>query len=39
MPRAILSVYEKTGLVEFATALVNMGWDLVASGGTQRKLE
>ncbi len=39
MPRAVLSVYEKEGLVEFATALVNMGWDLVASGGTQRRLE
>jgi phosphoribosylaminoimidazolecarboxamide formyltransferase/IMP cyclohydrolase len=39
MPRAVLSVYNKDGLVAFATALVNMGWDLVASGGTQRKLE
>ena len=39
MPRAIISVYNKDGLVEFATELVNMGWDIVASGGTQRKLE
>lgn len=38
MPRALLSVYDKTGLVEFATALVRLGWDLVASGGTERAL-
>ena len=38
MPRALLSVYDKSGLVEFATTLVEMGWDLVASGGTEKKL-
>jgi phosphoribosylaminoimidazolecarboxamide formyltransferase/IMP cyclohydrolase len=38
MPRALLSVYDKTGLVDFATALVDIGWDLVASGGTERSL-
>ena len=38
MPRALLSVYDKTGLVDFATALVNLGWDLVASGGTEKAL-
>lgn len=38
MPRALLSVYDKTGLVEFASALVNFGWDLVASGGTEKTL-
>lgn len=38
MPRALLSVYDKTGLVEFAASLVDMGWDLVASGGTERSL-
>lgn len=38
MPRALLSVYDKTDLVRFATALVEKGWDLVASGGTERAL-
>ena len=38
MPRALLSVYDKTGLVEFATTLIDLGWDLVASGGTERTL-
>lgn len=38
MPRALLSVYDKTGLVNFATTLVGLGWDLVASGGTERTL-
>lgn len=39
MPRALLSVYDKTNLVTFAKQLAEMGWDLVASGGTQRRLE
>lgn len=39
MPRALLSVYDKTDLIPFAQALIDMGWDLVASGGTQRMLE
>lgn len=36
--RAILSVYDKSGLVPFAQALANEGWELVASGGTARAL-
>jgi phosphoribosylaminoimidazolecarboxamide formyltransferase / IMP cyclohydrolase len=39
MPRALLSVYDKTGLQDFAQHLSNIGWDLVASGGTRRTLE
>lgn len=39
MPRALLSVYDKTNLIKFATTLVELGWDLVASGGTQKALE
>ena len=39
MPRALISVYDKTGLVEFATELVELGWDLVASGGTEKALK
>ncbi|NDJ61512.1 MAG: bifunctional phosphoribosylaminoimidazolecarboxamide formyltransferase/IMP cyclohydrolase [Chloroflexi bacterium] len=38
MPRALLSVYDKSGLIEFATALYQLGWDLVASGGTEQRL-
>ena len=32
--RALLSVYDKSGIVEFARALRGMGWDLISSGGT-----
>lgn len=38
MPRALISVYDKTGLIDFASKLVSLGWDLVASGGTEREL-
>jgi phosphoribosylaminoimidazolecarboxamide formyltransferase/IMP cyclohydrolase len=36
--RAILSVYDKSGLVEFAQALVALDWELIASGGSARLL-
>ena len=38
MPTAILSVYDKTGLVEFARDLADLGWTLLASGGTANLL-
>jgi phosphoribosylaminoimidazolecarboxamide formyltransferase/IMP cyclohydrolase len=38
MPTAILSVHNKTGLVEFARGLDVFGWKLLASGGTARLL-
>ncbi len=38
MPRALLSVHDKTGLVELGKGLADLGWDLVASGGTARAL-
>jgi phosphoribosylaminoimidazolecarboxamide formyltransferase/IMP cyclohydrolase len=38
MPTAILSVHNKTGLVDFAKALADLGWTLVASGGTAKLL-
>ncbi|MEZ0395576.1 MAG: hypothetical protein ABWK53_03975 [Anaerolineales bacterium] len=38
MPKAILSVHDKTGVVEFARGLVDLGWSLLASGGTARLL-
>ncbi len=36
--RALLSVYDKTGLVELASGLAELGWELVSSGGTARAL-
>lgn len=38
MPTAILSVHDKTGLVEFAKALCDLNWTLLASGGTAKLL-
>jgi len=38
MPRALLSVHDKTGLIEFASGLIDHGYDLVASGGSERAL-
>jgi phosphoribosylaminoimidazolecarboxamide formyltransferase/IMP cyclohydrolase len=37
--RALLSVYDKEGLVELAQGLADLGWDLVASGNTSTALE
>jgi phosphoribosylaminoimidazolecarboxamide formyltransferase/IMP cyclohydrolase len=37
-PRALLSVYDKTGIVEFAKGLSDLGFQLVSTGGTARKL-
>jgi phosphoribosylaminoimidazolecarboxamide formyltransferase/IMP cyclohydrolase len=37
--RALLSVYDKTGLAELAAGLQGLGWDLVASGNTSKALE
>ncbi len=36
MPTALISVYDKSGVVELATALDGLGWTLVSSGGTAR---
>ena len=38
MPTAILSVHDKTGIIEFAQGLVSLGWTLLASGGTAKLL-
>lgn len=35
---ALLSVFHKEGIVEFAAQLVAMGWQLLASGGTAKAL-
>ena len=36
--RALLSVSDKTGLVEFATALAGHGVELLSTGGTAKAL-
>ena len=38
MPRALLSVSDKTGLVAFAQQLAAIGWELLSTGGTARTL-
>ncbi|MGJ3238977.1 MAG: bifunctional phosphoribosylaminoimidazolecarboxamide formyltransferase/IMP cyclohydrolase [Anaerolineae bacterium] len=39
MPRALLSVSDKTDIVDFGRELVDLGWELVASGGTATALQ
>jgi len=36
--RALVSVYDKTGLPALAQGLVGLGWELLSSGGTARAL-
>lgn len=38
MPTALISVYNKDGIIPFAETLVNLGWDIISSGGTARVL-
>jgi len=38
MPTALLSVSDKTGLVEFAQGLAGLGWNLISTGGTAKTL-
>ena len=38
VPTALLSVYDKSGIVEFAESLHQLGWSLVSSGGTARAI-
>src|SRR5512143_4210892 len=38
MPTAIFSVHNKTGLLDFAKGLADLGWTLLASGGTAKLL-
>lgn len=36
---ALLSVYDKTGIVEFAQGLADLGWSIYASGGTAKQIQ
>src|SRR5215213_8341487 len=38
MPTALLSVSDKTGLLDFARGLAELRWELVSTGGTARAL-
>ena len=38
MPTALLSVSDKTGLVDFAKGLSRLGWGLISTGGTAKAL-
>jgi phosphoribosylaminoimidazolecarboxamide formyltransferase/IMP cyclohydrolase len=39
MKRALISVTNKTGVAEFAAALVALGWEVVSTGGTAKLLK
>ena len=36
--RALISVSDKTGVVEFAQQLRSLGWEIIATGGTMKLL-
>jgi phosphoribosylaminoimidazolecarboxamide formyltransferase/IMP cyclohydrolase len=38
LPRALISVSDKSGIVEFAAQLASKGWELISTGGTSRAL-
>lgn len=38
MPRALISVSDKTGVVELAKRLTELGWEIVSTGGTSKAL-
>ncbi|HCS11839.1 MAG TPA: bifunctional phosphoribosylaminoimidazolecarboxamide formyltransferase/inosine monophosphate cyclohydrolase, partial [Clostridiales bacterium] len=37
--RALISVSDKTGIVEFAKELENLGVEIISTGGTHKKLQ
>ena len=39
MKRALVSVSDKAGLVDFVKGLQELGWEIIATGGTQKLLE
>ena len=36
--RALISVTDKTGIVEFASGLIGLGYEVVSTGGTMKLL-
>lgn len=39
MKKALISVFDKTGIVDFAKSLDSMGWEIISTGGTSKKLK
>lgn len=39
MSKALISVYDKIGVVEFAKGLTSLGWEIISSGGTFNTLQ
>jgi phosphoribosylaminoimidazolecarboxamide formyltransferase/IMP cyclohydrolase len=39
MSRALISVSDKTGIVELAKSLDKMGWEIISTGGTYKTLQ
>lgn len=39
MKKALISVFDKTGIVDFAKSLDAMGWEIISTGGTSKKLK
>ena len=39
MKRALISVFDKTGIVDFAKSLDSLGWQIISTGGTSKKLK
>lgn len=39
MKRALISVFDKTGIVDFAKSLDAMGWEIISTGGTSKTLK
>jgi phosphoribosylaminoimidazolecarboxamide formyltransferase / IMP cyclohydrolase len=38
VPRALISVSDKSGVVEFAARLAELGWEIISTGGTAKAL-
>lgn len=39
MKRALISVYDKKGIIDFAKELVGLGWEIISTGGTSKILK
>ena len=37
--RALISVFDKEGIVDFAKELANRNWEIISTGGTFKKLK
>ncbi|WP_294141725.1 bifunctional phosphoribosylaminoimidazolecarboxamide formyltransferase/IMP cyclohydrolase [uncultured Sanguibacteroides sp.] len=37
--KALVSVFDKSGIVDFAKSLNSMGWEIISTGGTSKKLK